>query len=62
MGSAPPNDADPSPFVAAFNAEETPALTGYRIEEILGAGGHSTVYLAVSEEEPGTRVAIKHWR
>lgn len=60
------DDAD-SPFSAAFRAEETPALRGYRVEEILGSGGHSTVYLATAEEvgadaAPGTRVAIKHWR
>jgi len=57
-----------SPFRAAFRADETPALRGYRVEEILGSGGHSTVYLAtVGPErqaglEPGTHVAIKHWR
>ena len=68
QGEIDQGDTDASPFRAAFKADETPALKGYRVEEILGSGGHSTVYLAtVGAErqaglEPGTRVAIKHWR
>lgn len=51
---------EPGPFSASFREQETPRLDGYRVDAVLGAGGHSTVYLG--EDGEGQPVAIKRWR
>jgi len=47
-------------FGRGFRAEATPRLPGYAVEAVLGAGGHSTVYLA--RDAAGAVVAVKRWR
>src|SRR5688500_14602083 len=46
-------------FSAAYAAER-PRVPGYTLREVLGAGGHSIVYLA--EDAQGRRFALKRWR
>lgn len=59
-GNEPPRGTETGTFSQSFRDLETPHLDGYVVHSVLGAGGHSTVYLA--DDSSGKQVAIKQWR